>query len=673
METAESQRTSNAATALENETVLLHSFSAFRGILAPLLAVLRPQSICEIGVEGGLGAGFLLECCREIGCRYTGIDPALPDPVRQMIEDAGHRLVPKKSLAVLADLPLQDVYFIDGDHNYYTVRNELAIILNAARRADRYPCILLHDVAWPCARRDFYYCPSDIPDEARHEYDFECGVALDHPELVRGGFRSCGIYALAKREGGPRNGVLTAVEDALVDGNSDWELIIIPVVFGLGILYHPASLPAEQLAYFWNLRETLDRVGALLAILERNRIVLYLRVLSYQDHLHDLTDYLRRSHEQIVALATQLTHEPDRIPRMESELRRLAAEKQNLEAELARSRASNQCLTFDLLCQRERVAGLSLEVAGIKASKAYRATGPLRALLDGVRGAKPLAGRLLRGREQWAAWWRAPRVSDPRGVLGHVGERRIVSFDIFDTLLARNIEPPDFIKRRSAKFAEIQLRRRGLPLTYELFLQARTHAEAQLRSVAQQRGLDHEARFRDIIHRALALLFGAPVAEQETDRIVEYELAVEKQHLLLMPGARELVDELLRRGKRLVAVSDMYLEGHHLQTLLANVGLADAVSRIYASSDHYMGKYSGRLFRLMLEREGAQPGEVLHVGDNLVSDVLAAQKVGIAAVWLRDRTGARRRRRLAQLTARALDPGDARGLLAHFAAEATQS
>jgi hypothetical protein len=43
---------------------------------------------------------------------------------------------------------------IDGDHNYYTVLRELRLADSVARRDGRPLLAFMHDVGWPCARRD---------------------------------------------------------------------------------------------------------------------------------------------------------------------------------------------------------------------------------------------------------------------------------------------------------------------------------------------------------------------------------------------------------------------------------------------------------------------------------------------------------------------------------------
>ena len=61
---------------------------------------------------------------------------------------------------------------IDGDHNWYTVYNELQLLAEVARARPARRCrvLILHDVGWPYGRRDLYYAPEQIPEEFRQPY-----------------------------------------------------------------------------------------------------------------------------------------------------------------------------------------------------------------------------------------------------------------------------------------------------------------------------------------------------------------------------------------------------------------------------------------------------------------------------------------------------------------------
>ena len=73
---------------------------------------------------------------------------------------------------------------IDGDHNWYTVFNELEMLAAAARKAGApLPLLILHDVGWPYGRRDLYYAPEQIPEEFRQPYARK-GIAPGRSELL---------------------------------------------------------------------------------------------------------------------------------------------------------------------------------------------------------------------------------------------------------------------------------------------------------------------------------------------------------------------------------------------------------------------------------------------------------------------------------------------------------
>src|SRR5262249_17524595 len=75
------------------------------------------------------------------------------------------------SLKVLPKLAAMDAALIDGDHNWYTVYNELKLLAKTSKRARQpLPVMILHDVLWPYGRRDLYYAPEQIPTKFRQPY-----------------------------------------------------------------------------------------------------------------------------------------------------------------------------------------------------------------------------------------------------------------------------------------------------------------------------------------------------------------------------------------------------------------------------------------------------------------------------------------------------------------------
>jgi hypothetical protein len=282
----------------EQTPLLLHSLGEFREFLELLLHVQQARSVVEVGGEYGIFTQRLVDKLRQGTIdRLHIVDPTPKPDLENLItscKDLGNslRLVRATSLEALPAIPLADCYLLDGDHNYYTVLHELAEIEKLAVQAGRQPLIVAHDVGWPCARRDMYYAAERIPAEWRHPNLVHQGVVMDSDAPVEGGFRSNGLFSWAIRNGGPNNGVLTAIEDFIAD-RPHLTLHIIPAVFGLAIL-GPKDSPAMNMldgeAY-------PSALVSLLARMEDNRLHLYLKVLEQQDQL----DSLRNEAEQLRA------------------------------------------------------------------------------------------------------------------------------------------------------------------------------------------------------------------------------------------------------------------------------------------------------------------------------------------------------------------------------------
>ncbi len=259
------------ARAAREQPLLLHSLSLFREVFAEVLAAREIATVVEVGVESGAVTAMYAD----LGARDVyAVDPSPTEDLQQRYAgDERLHLVPRASPAALAEVPLADLYVLDGDHNYASVRQEMDWILRHAPDA----VVVLHDVMWPCARRDQYYEPSLLTPHQRHPSSDD-GPTVWHDELTPAGFVGLGAFTAAREAGGERNGVLTAAEDALAAADGAWSLRIVPAVFGLGIVVRDGAPGAAEV-----LRRTEPYTAStLLARLENNRIALYTRVLEMQ-------------------------------------------------------------------------------------------------------------------------------------------------------------------------------------------------------------------------------------------------------------------------------------------------------------------------------------------------------------------------------------------------------
>ena len=201
------------------------------------------------------------------------------------------------SLDVLPTLGPVDAALIDGDHNWYTVSNELRLLAEGARRhGTGLPVLVLHDVLWPYGRRDLYYAPERIPAEFRQPYA-QAGINPGMKRLHPGKGLNPTMWN-AEEEGGPRNGVMTALDDFIAGHPRPLRKLIIPIYFGLAIVVEEDRLTAQpELAAALTRLESSEGRYELLQVAETTR----LRAMVFQH-----TDHFRRGSRADRAVARHL-------------------------------------------------------------------------------------------------------------------------------------------------------------------------------------------------------------------------------------------------------------------------------------------------------------------------------------------------------------------------------
>lgn len=190
----------------------------------------------------------------------------------------------------------------------------------------------------------------------------------------------------------------------------------------------------------------------------------------------------------------------------------------------------------------------------------------------------------------------------------------LISFDIFDTLLARSVVQPTDLFDYLAHVHAI----RG-------FKAARIAAEA----VARRR---HKTRAEVSLEEIYAVL--GQMVTLPADALAQ-EIAAEKLILYANPAAVAVLDLAQSLGKRVVAISDMYLSAAQLEDLLAHCGIK--VDKVYSSSDlrHLdIGKYNGRSYPYVATMEMVSPDRILHFGDNEQADITNAQTFSLSALHI---------------------------------------
>ncbi|MGH9227211.1 MAG: CmcI family methyltransferase [Acidimicrobiales bacterium] len=251
--------------------------------IAPVLHAAQARRVVEIGAFRGETTERVLD---DLGpdAELDVIDPVPAfDPAGPEAKYPGrYRFHRALSLDVIPTLGPVDAALIDGDHNWYTVVNELRLLAEGARRhGTGMPVLVLHDVLWPYGRRDLYYAPEQIPAEFRQPWA-QAGINLGMTRL----HHAKGLNPTmcnAEEEGGPRNGVMTGLEDFLAEHPRPVRKLVLPIYFGLAIIVEEDRIAAQP-----EIDKALDRLESadgryeLLEIAEELR--LKAMIFQHNDH-----------------------------------------------------------------------------------------------------------------------------------------------------------------------------------------------------------------------------------------------------------------------------------------------------------------------------------------------------------------------------------------------------
>jgi O-antigen biosynthesis protein len=223
-------------------------------------------------------------------------------------------------------------------------------------------------------------------------------------------------------------------------------------------------------------------------------------------------------------------------------------------------------------------------------------------------------------------------------VLRKAQSKKVVSFDIWDTVLRRACDP-DEVKFYAASvlLRSLQLSGASVELTaVEVF---------RLRQLAEYRVADehYEYSHGSMVREWLSLcgVRSPPQAELLGQQVAEAEIAREIAITRVDPTMMAILEALPKTRK--IAISDFYFPSEILRRILAHHRVDKYFEAIYVSCDFMGTKRGGALFDEVLRREEVSAGDLLHVGDNTKADYEVPLKRGIDAFHFSDRVEERRK------------------------------
>ncbi|MDR0920549.1 MAG: HAD hydrolase-like protein [Oscillospiraceae bacterium] len=173
----------------------------------------------------------------------------------------------------------------------------------------------------------------------------------------------------------------------------------------------------------------------------------------------------------------------------------------------------------------------------------------------------------------------------------------VVSFDIFDTLLMRDVlYPRDIFLIIGSEFAK--------------------------KRIVAEESLYAEGKHPNIYE----------IYDRMEDKYSpETEIETELKHIHSKPNVCEFLDFSIKNGKKVFFTSDMYFPKEIISKFLLTCDIDFPEKNIIVSCDERLSKYNG-LFEVL--KKHSETDKILHIGDNNESDIEAAHRAGIEAFYL---------------------------------------
>lgn len=201
-----------------------------------------------------------------------------------------------------------------------------------------------------------------------------------------------------------------------------------------------------------------------------------------------------------------------------------------------------------------------------------------------------------------------------------IDKYEVITFDIFDTLLKRNVLSPHDIFLYEQR---ILIQKYGKK--FENFKENRIQAEYR----AREKDETSECSLQEIYSELFA---NCSKKQYFIAKCIELEENLELKFCTANIHMKEVYDYCKKRGKKIFCISDMYLSSEFILKLLVNSGYDVEKGQIYVSNEYSANKRSGRLFKKFLIEQNILPSSVIHFGDSRYADFIGPSRVGIKAV-----------------------------------------
>lgn len=186
----------------------------------------------------------------------------------------------------------------------------------------------------------------------------------------------------------------------------------------------------------------------------------------------------------------------------------------------------------------------------------------------------------------------------------------VVSFDMFDTLVLREIVYPSDIFQIVEKKIN------------------RPYVEIRNKAISE---LSNENYSFDELYQLMGEKYGIEINELE--KIKQIEIETEQDYIVGRKTMIDICNLLMKQQKEIYIISDMYFSTEILHLFLKKCGLQISPDRIIVSCEYGANKRNGKLWEIYKDRF-VRVRKALHIGDNWEADIEKPKSYGIDSYYI---------------------------------------
>ncbi len=185
-----------------------------------------------------------------------------------------------------------------------------------------------------------------------------------------------------------------------------------------------------------------------------------------------------------------------------------------------------------------------------------------------------------------------------------IRKSKIVSFDMFDTLVFRKIGTSQNVFKVVEKLLEEQ------NIIIKDFYTKRMQAETLARAKYQKKLVNYDEIYNCIDFDN----------EKDRNEAKKIEKEIEYETIICRKNIKKLYDYAVEKNKKVIVVSDMYFDKQFLEKILNKEGYN--FDKIYVSVEYQKSKSQGELFDIVLKENDILGKDMVHIGDSKKGDFL---------------------------------------------------